>query len=85
MNNWFVYIVECSDGSWYTGITTDVEKRVTAHNHPSKGAKYTRTRQPVKLLWSEGGFTRSTASKEEYKIKKLSKKSKRDYIYKNRD
>lgn len=83
MNSWFVYIVKCSDDTLYTGITTNVEKRVAAHNHPSKGAKYTRYRQPVKILWQSGIYTKSEALKEEYRIKKFSKKKKLDYISKN--
>lgn len=67
---WYVYIVECSDNTYYTGITNDIEKRVSKHNS-GKGAKYTRNRGPVKLLWSVESENRSEASKLEYKIKKL--------------
>lgn len=80
--DWWVYIVECSDGSWYTGITKDVEQRVKNHNSKNKGAKYTRTRQPVKLVFKDSGYNRSTALKEEYRIKKLSKREKLDYVSK---
>jgi putative endonuclease len=74
-SNWFVYIVRCSDGTLYTGITTDLQKRVAAHNS-QKGAKYTATRTPVTLVWSQPSETRSTAAKEEYRIKQLSRTEK---------
>lgn len=80
MNNYYVYIVECSDGSLYTGITTDVERRVLEHNYSFKSAKYTRSRRPVKLVYSKLVGTRSAASKEEYRIKKLSRSKKLDII-----
>lgn len=72
---WFVYIVECSDGTLYTGITNDVKKRIGAHNNGT-GAKYTRSRCPVvlKAYWEQPN--RSEASKVEYQIKKLSRKKK---------
>lgn len=76
MDMWFTYIVKCSDGSLYTGITTDVERRIDEHNHSSKGAKYTKTRRPVNLVYQEEQENRSTASKREYQIKKLSRKDK---------
>lgn len=73
---WWVYIVICSDGSMYTGITTDRERRITEHNDSRKGAKYTRSRRPVNLVYSELFLNRSTASKREYNIKKLSRTGK---------
>jgi len=76
---WFVYIVECSDGSLYTGITTDVNKRIETHNK-GKGAKYTKTRLPVHLRVYFNSENRSTASKEEYRIKKLTRKEKLSLI-----
>ena len=74
-NSWWVYIVRCSDGTLYTGITTDVASRVAKHN-TKKGAKYTSTRTPVVLVWSRPSENRSTASKEEYRIKRLSRAEK---------
>ena len=74
-SSWFVYIVRCSDGTLYTGITTDLLKRVTAHNS-KRGAKYTATRTPVVLVWSQPSETRSTAAKEEWRIKQLSRTEK---------
>lgn len=75
MNNWWVYLVECSDGTLYCGISTSVEQRVEKHNS-GKGAKYTRSRLPVHLKWCKECGTKSEASKEEYRIKHLSKKEK---------
>ena len=72
---WFCYILECSDGTLYTGITNDLEMRIRTHNI-GKGAKYNRNRLPVKLKWSEVVENRSEASKLEYKIKKLSRSQK---------
>ena len=74
--SYFVYILECSDCSLYTGITTDVVKRLNEHNTSSKGAKYTKARRPVKLVYSEPSEDRSTASKREYAIKKLTRTKK---------
>ena len=76
MNKWYVYIVECADGSLYTGISTDVQRRLLEHNFSSKGAKYTRSKRPVRLVWSKEVADRSEASIEEYRIKKLSRKKK---------
>jgi putative endonuclease len=74
--SYFVYILECSDGSLYTGITTDVTKRLSEHNNSDKGAKYTKARRPLKLLYKEPATNRSIASKREYAIKKLTRKEK---------
>ncbi|MGB5868199.1 MAG: GIY-YIG nuclease family protein [Arcobacteraceae bacterium] len=71
--SYFVYILECSDKSLYTGITTNVEKRLNEHNNSPKGAKYTKARRPVKLVYSEPSEDRSSASKREYAIKKLTR------------
>jgi len=68
---WFVYMVRCSDGTLYTGITNDLEKRIRAHNSGKDGARYTRSRRPVKLVYSEEVESKSAASRLEYKIKKL--------------
>ena len=65
-----VYMLLCADNTLYTGICTDLERRVKEHNTSEKGAKYTRTRRPVKLVYSEEKPDRSTASKREYEIKK---------------
>lgn len=73
---WYVYIVECSDNSYYCGVTTDLDRRLLEHNTSKRGAKYTRSRRPVKLLWSCEKQNRSEAQKEEYRIKKLTKDQK---------
>ena len=72
---WHVYIIECSDGSLYTGITNDLEKRITAHND-GRGAKYTKSRRPVRLRYSEPAADRKNASQREYAIKSLRKAAK---------
>lgn len=77
----FVYILECADGSYYTGYTTNIQRRLNEHNYSFKrGAKYTRSRRPVKLVHQEEYPTRSQALKREYKIKKLSRKKKQQII-----
>lgn len=74
--SYFVYILRCSDDTLYTGIATDVERRVKEHNESPKGAKYTSGRRPVKLVHKEAFHTRSEASKREASIKKLSRDEK---------
>lgn len=69
---WVVYIVECSDGTLYTGITNDLYKRIEKHNNGT-GAKYTRGRSPVHLKWFYKAENKSEASKIEYLIKKFSR------------
>ena len=68
----FVYIVVCKNEELYTGYTIDIDKRVETHNS-GKGAKYTKTRLPVKLVYSEQFENKSEALKREYKIKSLSR------------
>lgn len=67
---YFVYILKCADDTLYTGIATELERRIEEHNSSDKGAKYTRVRRPVKLVYSEEYPDRSAASKREYEIKK---------------
>jgi len=73
--NWHVYIIESYDQSFYTGITTDIDRRFEQHAE-GKGAKYFNGRNPVKVVFREDGHTRSSASKREAEIKKLTKKDK---------
>ena len=80
MNSWNVYIVECADGSLYTGVTNNVQRRILEHNYSIKAAKYTRSRRPVKLVYRKQFKDRSSAQKEEYRIKKLSRKQKLELI-----
>jgi len=81
--SYFVYILECSDKSLYTGITKDVTKRILEHNSSIKGAKYTKSRRPVKLVYEEPSLNRSTASKREYQIKKFTRLKKLNLIQSN--
>ena len=74
-STWRVYIVKCRDNSLYTGITTDVNSRIARHN-AGDGAKYTRIRRPVSLVYSETGYSKSDAKKREIAIKSLSRKNK---------
>jgi len=75
--SWFVYIMRCADNSLYTGVTTDISRRLNQHNGLIKnGAKYTRNRQPVTLVYHETSNSRSEACKREYAIKDLSKSDK---------
>lgn len=67
---YYVYMVKCADDTLYTGISTELERRVEEHNSSDKGAKYTKVRRPVELVYSETCPDRSTASKREYEIKK---------------
>lgn len=76
---WFLYLIECQDGSIYTGITVDVELRYAAHK-AGKGAKYTRSHPPKRLLKIVEFANRSEASKAEYRIKKLSAHEKRAIV-----
>lgn len=75
---WFLYIIECADGSLYTGIAVDVAARYAAHCNGS-GARYTRSHPPLRLLGCEPHPDRSSASKAEYRIKRLSAAAKREY------
>ena len=77
---WYVYLLKCSDNSYYTGITTDLKRRLTEHNNSAKGAKYTRSRRPVELLCFFSVSSRSEACKEELKIKKMKRDEKPIYV-----
>ena len=83
---WFVYILKCADGTLYTGVTIDVVRRVTEHNGeggPQKGAKYTKVRRPVALVYHEPHPDRSSAGIREAAIKKLSRPAKQALIDKS--
>ncbi len=79
MKNWYVYIVRCKDGTYYTGITTNIERRIDEHNS-GQGAKYTRSRTPVELEEFKRFSSRSNATKEECRIKKLTRVKKERLI-----
>ncbi len=75
----YCYIVECADGTYYTGWTTDPERRVKTHNL-GRGAKYTQTRRPVRLVYVEEQLDRKSAMKRELAIKKLGRKGKENLV-----
>jgi len=77
---YYLYILQCSDKTLYTGITVDLTRRVKEHNTSKLGAKYTSARRPVKLVYSKKFRNRSTASREEHRIKKLSREEKLELI-----
>ena len=79
MNTWKLYILRCGDGSLYTGITTDVEKRLEAHR-TGKGAKYTRGRGPLELVYCEDCGDHSAALKRELEIKAMTREEKLNMI-----
>ncbi len=81
MKPWNVYILRCSDDSLYTGVAKDVERRVEEHNTDNRlGARYTRGRRPVELIYQEGYDSRSEACKRESEIKQLSRREKQQLI-----
>lgn len=73
---YYLYILKCADKTLYTGVTLDLERRVKEHNTSKVGAKYTKARRPVKLVYSMKFKTRSLAQKEECRIKKLKREDK---------
>lgn len=79
---YYLYVLKCADKTLYTGITVDLPRRIKEHNAGKLGAKYTRGRRPVRLVYSKKFRSRSTASKAEFKIKQLSRKEKLKLITK---
>jgi putative endonuclease len=75
-SNWFVYIVEAANGKLYTGIATDVERRFREHRGGKKGARFFRTTTPVRIVWREAYPDRSSATKREMAIKKMTRQKK---------
>lgn len=78
--NWMVYILRCADGSLYTGITTNLPRRVQEHNGGLAGARYTRARRPVAVVYQEPAACRASAARREYAIKQLSRAAKEALI-----
>ncbi len=76
MPEWTVYILRCRDGSLYTGITTDPERRLAEHNSERGAARYTRARRPVQMIYTEPAEDRAAASRREAAIKRLSRAEK---------
>ena len=81
---WLLYVLLCADGTYYTGVTTDTSRRLHEHNYTQRGAKYTRRRRPVNLIYSASYANRSEAQKAEYKFKKLNKNQKEVIVNGNR-
>lgn len=73
---YYLYILKCADGTLYSGITTDLARRVLEHNSSRLAARYTRVRRPVKLVYTRKFRNRSTASRAEYKLKSLTRAEK---------
>ncbi|WP_102348012.1 GIY-YIG nuclease family protein [Bacillus sp. Marseille-P3661] len=83
-NKHYIYILECNDGTYYTGYTNNLEKRLDKHQS-GKGAKYTRGRIPVKLIYSRSFNSKTAAMQEEYRIKQLTRHQKEQYVNLNND
>jgi putative endonuclease len=77
--DWYIYVLECSDGSLYCGVSTDIDRRLHEHNNTKRGAKYTKTRRPVKVVFSFLCANKKEAYQLEYKFKKL-KRTKKEKI-----
>lgn len=82
---WTVYIIRCSDGSLYTGVTTDLERRFREHRVGPRGARYFSGRQPVEVVYREDGHDRSSACRREALIKRLSRGEKLELLARGRD
>ncbi|WP_247928300.1 GIY-YIG nuclease family protein [Streptococcus mitis] len=80
----YMYVVECCDGTYYTGYTTDVKKRIAVHNS-GKGAKYTRARLPVKLIYVEGFDSKEEAMSAEALLKRKKRPQKERFLSENQD
>ena len=81
---WYLYVVRCSDDTLYTGITTNLARRLNEHNTSKRGAKYTKTRRPINLVYYELYQSRSSAQKAEYEFKKLTRKQKEKKMVRGR-
>ncbi|MDP1845962.1 MAG: GIY-YIG nuclease family protein [Candidatus Moranbacteria bacterium] len=81
---YYLYILECADKTLYTGITTDLGRRIAEHNDSKLGSKYTSARRPVRLVYSRKFKDQSSASREEARIKKLKKSEKMELIKKSK-
>lgn len=79
-NRYYVYIVECSNGTYYTGYTKDLKKRIEEHNNSKRGAKYLRGKCPLKLVWAKEYKYLRYAMSAEYKIKQLNRRQKESLI-----
>ncbi len=80
VNSFRVYILECNDGTYYTGYTNDLEGRIKEHNNSKRGAKYLRGKKPVELVWRKEYKYLRYAMRAEYKIKRLNRRQKQELI-----
>lgn len=80
-SDWFIYILSCADDTYYVGITTDINRRLIEHNSLKAGAKYTRGRRPVTLVYQEPALNKSAATKREIQLKKLTRQQKESLIH----
>ena len=80
MKEWYLYVLLCADGTYYTGITTDTKRRLHEHNKTKRGAKYTRARRPVQLIYVEEFSLHGEALRAERKFKSLTRKRKEEVI-----
>jgi len=78
--NWTVYMIRCDDGSLYTGVSTDVERRFREHRDQTRGAKFFGGRKPLEVVYREGGHSRSSAARREAAIKKLGRNEKLELV-----
>jgi putative endonuclease len=76
-SDWFVYILRCRDGTFYTGITTNLDRRLAEHNGGKPGARYTKARRPVTLAYAEPASSRAAAARREYQLRRLTAEAKR--------
>lgn len=78
-------MVECDDGTLYTGVTNDLDRRIYEHNNTKAGARYTRARRPVELVWSEEADDQGQAQSREHDIKSMSRRQKLELVGEGRD
>ena len=80
LDTWYLYVLLCADGTYYTGITKDTKRRLHEHNKTKRGAKYTRTRRPVQLMYVERFSLHGEALRAERRFKRLTRKQKEEVI-----
>lgn len=78
--HWYVYLLRCADGSLYAGITTDPPRRLREHNGGRAGARYTRARRPVEMVWQQAVASRAEAARCEYSLRQLSRQQKEELV-----
>ena len=80
LHMWYLYVLLCADGTYYTGITRDTKRRLHEHNNTKRGAKYTKVRRPVSLVFRKSFESRSAAQKAEYAFKRHSHAQKKQIV-----